>query len=259
MMIAACAGARSLHAQPPPGGATQHELREREEVLRAQIAHIQTSLARLEPRIAKARSELEQLTRQVSAWDTNPEKPARSPEEAGTMKVEFRLPLAEASAKHTKYGLACRGHRIITFKFSPIAIAIAKDVDYQLARTEVFKGTGRRTGKIAVAGGPVSHVNYALERKGDLVRRELRLVFRTDAAGEDVAAINRPHSRFQQALADCDPAEIVLLFAVYGDSHDVFRAARALAWKRGFEIGWAPIDQDALVPIGAGAVTTVNR
>jgi hypothetical protein len=65
--------------------------------------------------------------------------------------------------------------------------------------------------------------------------------------GEDADAVARENGEFAALLRNTDPDSRMIFFFVYGDSVDVFQAARKLVVSRGFEYGWSPRGPDQRV------------
>jgi hypothetical protein len=71
-----------------------------------------------------------------------------------------------------------------------------------------------------------------------------RLEWQRMNAGETLADLRRPQSRFRERLASTNPRERFLDFHVWSDSYDVYLEARELAEQQGFTVGWKPYEKD---------------
>ncbi|MBW2273215.1 MAG: hypothetical protein JRG96_08085 [Deltaproteobacteria bacterium] len=70
-----------------------------------------------------------------------------------------------------------------------------------------------------------------------------RLSWRDAESGESAGWIEHPESRFRQTLRSVSPRGRFLQFHVWSDSFEVYLAARKLAEKRGFAVGWQAYDE----------------
>ncbi|WP_448532914.1 hypothetical protein [Parathermosynechococcus lividus] len=78
--------------------------------------------------------------------------------------------------------------------------------------------------------------------------------------GESVASLDTSTSTFHQTLRRLSPSRHSLIFFVRPDSFDCFRAARAIAWRNGFDVGWEPMTEDRAIIFvsGGGRRVTVQ-
>ncbi|MCI3280068.1 hypothetical protein L5470_03565 [Synechococcus sp. PCC 6717] len=78
--------------------------------------------------------------------------------------------------------------------------------------------------------------------------------------GESVASLDTSTSTFRQTLSRLSPSRHSLIFFVRPDSFDCFRAARAIAWRNGFDVGWEPMTEDRAIIFvsGGGRRVTVQ-
>ncbi|WP_448524951.1 hypothetical protein [Parathermosynechococcus lividus] len=78
--------------------------------------------------------------------------------------------------------------------------------------------------------------------------------------GESVASLDASTSTFRQTLSRLSPSRHSLIFFVRPDSFDCFRAARAIAWRNGFDVGWEPMTEDRAIIFvsGGGRRVTVQ-
>ena len=70
--------------------------------------------------------------------------------------------------------------------------------------------------------------------------------------GESGDRAGKRDSRFQRVLDAHSPGRWCLVFAVWPDSFEVYRSARAIAWEAGYDVGWHPIESGKLVRVQPG-------
>ena len=73
-----------------------------------------------------------------------------------------------------------------------------------------------------------------------LVGESLLYEPKDSAEGESPSQVSRDNSEFRSILENLDPETEFLAFVVKADSYEAFRAAREVAWKQGFDVGWEP-------------------
>jgi len=80
-------------------------------------------------------------------------------------------------------------------------------------------------------------------------RIEASLTWADTGAGEQAGDLGKTGSDFAMQLQNLDPAAHYLRFYVWGDSFEVYLAARVLAEEKGFSVGWRafPIGMDPVV------------
>lgn len=79
-----------------------------------------------------------------------------------------------------------------------------------------------------------------------------KFIPKSDSKGEDVLQIEEENSKFQRELAKLDPKKHHIIFFVRTDSYHVFHIARRIAIKKGFGVGWEPINPNDPVSFGRG-------
>ncbi|NJK46890.1 hypothetical protein HC931_00520 [Candidatus Gracilibacteria bacterium] len=75
---------------------------------------------------------------------------------------------------------------------------------------------------------------------------------RTSNTGESIKEISQVNSEYQMVLNKLNTQSEYLAFIVRQDSFSAFRAARQLAWKEGFDVGWEPQTKDTPIVFGSG-------
>ncbi|WP_298615353.1 hypothetical protein [uncultured Thermosynechococcus sp.] len=83
---------------------------------------------------------------------------------------------------------------------------------------------------------------------------------RDRTAGEPLSTLEKPTSNFRRTIDRLSPSQHSLVFFVRPDSFDCFRAARAIAWRSGFDVGWEPMAEDRAIIFvsGGGRRVTVQ-
>ncbi|MFN4278912.1 hypothetical protein [Thermosynechococcus sp.] len=83
---------------------------------------------------------------------------------------------------------------------------------------------------------------------------------RDRTAGEFFSTLEKPTSNFRRTLDRLSPSQHSLVFFVRPDSFDCFRAARAIAWRSGFDVGWEPMAEGRAIIFvsGGGRRVTVQ-
>lgn len=85
-----------------------------------------------------------------------------------------------------------------------------------------------------------------------LLMGQLALEPRLNAAGEPLERLDLPNGQFQFILSQLDSKTQYVTFLVRDDSFAVFRKARQVADKRGFEVGWELLAADEPIKFGTG-------
>lgn len=76
---------------------------------------------------------------------------------------------------------------------------------------------------------------------------------RDRSGGESFSVLEKPSSNFRRTIDRLSPSQDSLVFFVRPDSFDCFRAARAVAWRSGFDVGWEPMaDGRAIIFVSGG-------
>ncbi|BCX13111.1 MAG: hypothetical protein KatS3mg067_2049 [Thermosynechococcus sp.] len=78
--------------------------------------------------------------------------------------------------------------------------------------------------------------------------------------GEFFNTLEKPSSNFRRVLDRLSPARYSLVFFVRPDGFDCFRAARGIAWRSGFDVGWEPMGEGRSIVFvsGGGRRVTVQ-
>jgi hypothetical protein len=230
----ASSGGRAAAQEPP---LSRFEAGQAKTVLVNQLAQIEQELVQLENRLADLEPQARDLLERLAAAERPMKKPPEQPQRRGARSEGFRPPLYGAAQATKRIQLLCEEGRVTVMHEDPIAAA-AEAADQQIAAA---RGTGQLQWKGLIAA-PEGHfdVRYQGQSRLGSVERRLELV-RKPGHGETADQLANPAAEISQMLATLDPARTMLLFHVYPDSYDIFRAVRAEAWKRNFEIGWEPL------------------
>lgn len=103
----------------------------------------------------------------------------------------------------------------------------------------------------ALQGQEVGNEYYKVDPRYLLVGR-MGLEARDGVRGEGGEQIGSPKSRYQTVLARLDPERQYIAFLVRDDSFNVFREARKLADKAGYDTGWELLGADEPIKFGEG-------
>lgn len=74
---------------------------------------------------------------------------------------------------------------------------------------------------------------------------------RNNQTGENVEELEQENSEFQKLLSELNPEEDYLAFIVRPESFPIFRKAREMAWKEGFDVGWEPHPSEEPIVLGS--------
>ena len=149
----------------------------------------------------------------------------------------------------------CRGDQVFY---------VDKDnLDTQVAKLLSTLNPGLRGGDLtqflkAIQGQEVKNELYRVDPKYLLVG-VMALEARIEARGEGVREIQRPSSRYEAALGQIDEKTRYVAFLVRDDSFNVFREAREVAYRRGYEAGWELLGADEPIKFGAGGVAIPSQ
>lgn len=197
------------------------------------------TLRRTRQRIDELKVRLEQL-RAVPPPPSSPEPSTPLP----TRIVEYRPPQLRVSQKDTELAVVCRDKRVYLFDLTAMSKALAG-------------ATINTTGLKVLADGDfdvnIKRWDIVGSRGNQIIfAPQSEAVLKPGTRGESVAEIQLAASRFQRRLEQLDPSRSALQFMVFPDSYDVFRDARAAAWKRNFSLGWIPRETGSVIGVGGG-------
>ncbi|BAC08736.1 hypothetical protein [Thermosynechococcus vestitus] len=103
-------------------------------------------------------------------------------------------------------------------------------------------------------------VRLSLVPQGEKPILQTHFELRDRLGGEFFNTLEKPTSQFRRTLDHLSPAQHSLVFFVRPDSFDCFRAARAIAWRSGFDVGWEPMGEGRPIVFvsGGGRRVTVQ-
>jgi hypothetical protein len=104
----------------------------------------------------------------------------------------------------------------------------------------------------------VGNQYYKVDPRYLLVGR-LGLEAREGVPGEPPARLESPNSIFQTVLRQLDPETRYVAFLVRDDSFDVFRKAREMADRIGFDTGWELLGIDEPIKFGEGGTVIATQ
>jgi hypothetical protein len=123
---------------------------------------------------------------------------------------------------------------------------------------EVLKSvdSGVRGGDMAqmikVLGGRQITNEYYRVNANYLLTGMVALEPRPEAVGESLEKVNQANGKYQFILSQLNPNKQYVAFLVRDDSFVVFRRARELADKKGYDVGWELLGSDEPIKFGAG-------
>lgn len=131
-------------------------------------------------------------------------------------------------------------------------------MDSQVAKLLSGLGGGFRGGELApflklIQGQDIGNEYYKVDPKYLLVG-VMALETREDVRGETTKDLENLNSKLRAALSRIDPQNQYVAFLVRDDSFNVFRRARELTDKLGYDTGWELLGSDEPIKFGAGGV-----
>jgi hypothetical protein len=96
--------------------------------------------------------------------------------------------------------------------------------------------------------------NYRVRFVGSLSSTGVSLEYtlRPDATGANLRALGQTGDRYAQHLSALKPDEDYVAFVVRPDGIPTFHKAREIALRRGFQVGWEPVQADQALIFGSG-------
>ncbi|HUG92361.1 MAG TPA: hypothetical protein VML55_16095 [Planctomycetaceae bacterium] len=220
--------------QPPEiGQKSIIPLQHRVTLLQSQVHAVDVEITALDVRMNTLRDEIDELLRKVE--QVKPPAPADEPRpepETETRTEKFRPPLERVVEKED-----------VAFVVQNECLSL---VDWDSLNQQIrsqLQGTGPF--EIELTG-----MDFRVTRHAD---DRLLLIRRPGSLGEPIERAESPASRFLSRLEMLDREKYAVRFLVYPDSFEAFRRARAVAWTKGFEVGWSPQAPGSDIELGAGA------
>lgn len=136
-------------------------------------------------------------------------------------------------------------------------------LDDQVAKLLSTLNPGIRGGDLAqflkaIQGQEVGNEYYKVDPRYLLVGR-LGLEAKAGTRGESLQEIDNPNSRFHLVLSQLDRERQYVAFLVRDDSFNVFRKAREVADRVGFDTGWELLGIDEPIKFGEGGVAIATQ
>jgi hypothetical protein len=103
----------------------------------------------------------------------------------------------------------------------------------------------------AIQGRQVTNQYYKVN-PSYLLTAIMALEPRPEAPGENLDDVDRTNGKYQYVLQQLDPKKQYVAFLVRDDSFQMFRKARQVADKHGFDTGWELLGIDEPIKFGAG-------
>jgi hypothetical protein len=110
----------------------------------------------------------------------------------------------------------------------------------------------------ALQGQEVGNAYYKVDPRYLLVG-EMGLEARAGVTGETMTELDDPSNKFQAILSQLDKNKQYIAFLVRDDSFNIFRKARQIADKVGFETGWELLGIDEPIKFGEGGTAIATQ
>ena len=225
-------------AQQPAGqapeGADKTDARQVMEQLQAVIRESNQALESQKTRLAALRQQFEQLRKSLPpskpAEEQTPPAPDKTKKPA--KQIVYRPPL-EQLTKQSPLNFLCEDGRVSYLDLE----ALGRQCDSALASQPPARGQPQPF-RFDLPDSDF-RIEGASEQtdKGPVLR--LTVIRKPSHPGETWEEIQKPASRFRRQLAGHDPKKCFVDFSVWPDSYEIFRRARSLAWKEGYDAGWS--------------------
>lgn len=219
-------------------------LQQRIAVLQTQVRQVDASIDDLNGRLQPLRQEIEELLEKLDRAQP-PEKEAQEPPPREAKEIAFRPPFEQLKLGRKTVSFVVEEGRISFLDF--------EEVDRQLANALQGKST------VVSINVDLADSDFRLEGKASQDMLDLRLVRRPGSPGETWEAAARPDSQFRKKLAQLDPQNVDVDFAVYPDSFEQFRQLRQLVWDNKFDLGWSPQSAGEPIKLARGAAVSVTQ
>jgi hypothetical protein len=110
----------------------------------------------------------------------------------------------------------------------------------------------------ALQGQEVGNAYYKVDPRYLLVGK-MGLEARAGVTGETMTELDDPSNKFQAILSQLDKNKQYIAFLVRDDSFNIFRKARQIADKVGFETGWELLGIDEPIKFGEGGTAIATQ
>jgi hypothetical protein len=110
----------------------------------------------------------------------------------------------------------------------------------------------------ALQGQEVGNAYYRVDPRYLLVGK-MGLEARPGVTGETMSELDDPNNKFQAILSQLDKNKQYIAFLVRDDSFNIFRKARQIADKAGFDTGWELLGIDESIKFGEGGTAIATQ
>jgi hypothetical protein len=110
----------------------------------------------------------------------------------------------------------------------------------------------------AIQGQEVGNEYYKIN-PSYLLAAVMALEARAGVLGENTDQLEKPGGKFQLILSQLDPKTQYIAFLVRDDSFNVFRKARYVADKLGYNTGWELLGADEPIKFGSGGAQILSQ
>ena len=142
----------------------------------------------------------------------------------------------------------CRSNEV----FYVDKVALDEKVAQMLSTLAPGMKSGDPTGFVkAISGNDIGNEFYRVS-PSYLLAMIMALEPKPEAHGDDLAALTDPSSNFQKWLRKLSFNTNYLVFLVRDDSYAIFRVARDIADKTGYDVGWEMLDHYEPIKFGTG-------
>ena len=168
-------------------------------------------------------------------------------QEAVKIPIYRPPPFARTTNKHPVF-FECRAGQL----FFVDKVGLDEKVEKMLSTLTPSMRSGDPTGFVkAISGNEVGNEYYKV-MPSYLLAMIMALEPKLEAKGDDKDSIEEPGSKFQVWLRKINLRDDYIVFLVRDDSFDIFRIARQLADKIGFDTGWEMLDKNEPIKFGTG-------
>jgi hypothetical protein len=209
------------------------------------LEQVKVQMKSLEHRLPPLTAEVQKMINQLQALKIE-ERPTRPPDKA--KQIKYRPPMQRLAQKDPGPLIVCENNRLTVFDVASVPDGIEIDVARRLAERKIAEH---------LIDLPDEHFGFKVKLTSNSVKQltlshELYRKTGEEHRGESVAMIAENDSELRQRMKRFNPRISFVQFAVYSDSHDAFRAARALIWDMEFEVNWRPLAPGEAIRIGPG-------
>jgi len=168
-------------------------------------------------------------------------------QEAVKIPIYRPAPMARTTNKHPVF-FECRANQV----FYVDKAGLDDQVEKMLSTLTPSMRSGDPTGFVkAISGNEVGNEYYKVA-PSYLLAMIMALEPKPEAKGDDKNSIDDPSGKFQSWLHQLNATSDYIVFLVRDDSFDIFRQARVVADKIGYDTGWEMLDKNEPIKFGTG-------